>query len=73
MKKRHHILFEEKGKGKICIYNFKMVLEELESIQIGIINIKGLKIQSLSPLTELQKRILKLLNVEIKLDKKVIN
>ena len=55
------------------ILGFKKVLAELEGIQIGIINIKGLKIQALSPATDLQKKILKLLNVEIKLDKKVIH
>jgi len=69
MKKRLKELFC--GKGRKYSLTFKNILEELKEIQIGYINVKGLKIKQLNKMTKLQKEILKKLRVELKLKNKL--
>ncbi len=72
MKKRLKELFNENGKGRNYSLTFENVLSQLNKIQIGYIKIKDIYIQQLGEITPLQKNILQLLNIKLKLNKQVI-
>ena len=71
MKKRLKDLFSENEKGRKYSLTFKNILEQLNEIQIGYINVKGLIIKQLSKMKKLQKDILEKLKVELKLKNKL--
>lgn len=72
MKKRLKELFQENGKGKNYSLTFENILSQLNKIQIGYIKIKDVYIQQLGEITPLQKKILQLLDVKLKLNKQII-
>ena len=72
MKKRLKELFNENGKGRNYSLTFENVLSQLNKIQIGYIKIKDIYIQQLGEITPLQKNILQMLNIKLKLNKQVI-
>jgi len=71
MKKRLRSLFDENGKGRNYALTFENILSSLNKIKIGYMDINGLKIQQLGKLTERQEKILKLLNIKIKVPDEV--
>ncbi|MGQ9723748.1 MAG: IS1634 family transposase, partial [Candidatus Jordarchaeum sp.] len=71
IKKRLKKFFEKNGTGKDYKFTFNNVLDMLEDIQIGIAEIRGIKIKQLKPLNDMQNNILNCLNVKLKVNKEV--